>query len=238
MPSIYMLQTSRITQQTQSFGRFLPNTILHTICMAAVKAAARQLPYSFLPSNPTIGQLASYVEEIAQGSNIESIREGYNANCRHVGVTRARTAMFRARLGRCPNQNNSPTQANSSHQASPICDKTAKCDCLSSNIIISHYSTWNSDNLFNSTYKSHDSRLVLFLIAMVGINERHLQLLLALAIYIIYVAQKRLRHPLRKFPGPFLAGYTHWYRAYYDMVKDGGFLSHLEGLHRTYGKYG
>jgi hypothetical protein len=70
---------------------------------------------------------------------------------------------------------------------------------------------------------------------MFGINGGHL--LLAFAVYIIYVAQKIFRHPLRKFPGPFLAGCTHWYRAYYDLVKDGGFLTHLEGLHRTYGEY-
>jgi hypothetical protein len=71
---------------------------------------------------------------------------------------------------------------------------------------------------------------------MANINERHL--LLALAIYILYITQKLLRHSLRKFPGPFLAGCTYWYRAYYDLVKDSGFLSHLEELHRTYGEYG
>ena len=44
-----------------------------------------------------------------------------------------------------------------------------------------------------------------------------------------------IRHPLRKFPGPFLAGATFWYRAYYDIWRDGEFLFHLKDLHEKYG---
>ncbi|KAJ6599961.1 cytochrome P450, partial [Mycena vulgaris] len=41
--------------------------------------------------------------------------------------------------------------------------------------------------------------------------------------------------PLRKVPGPWLAAYTHWYKAYFDLILDGGFLAHLEWLHKKYG---
>jgi hypothetical protein len=46
-----------------------------------------------------------------------------------------------------------------------------------------------------------------------------------------------IRHPLRKFPGPFLAGATFWYRAYYDIWRDGEFLFHLKDLHEKYGMH-
>ncbi|KAL0945226.1 hypothetical protein HGRIS_000739 [Hohenbuehelia grisea] len=42
-------------------------------------------------------------------------------------------------------------------------------------------------------------------------------------------------HPLRKVPGPILAATTGWYTAYFDLLKDGGFVEHLEELHRIYG---
>jgi len=49
-------------------------------------------------------------------------------------------------------------------------------------------------------------------------------------------AFKRLyRHPLSKYPGPALAALTLWYKAYYDIVKDGGWSEHLEALHKQYG---
>ncbi|TRM59007.1 cytochrome P450 [Schizophyllum amplum] len=44
-----------------------------------------------------------------------------------------------------------------------------------------------------------------------------------------------LWHPLASYPGPRLAALTRWYRAYYDIVQDGGWLEHLTELHRQYG---
>ncbi|KAL1698779.1 cytochrome P450 [Schizophyllum commune] len=44
-----------------------------------------------------------------------------------------------------------------------------------------------------------------------------------------------LWHPLASYPGPRLAALTKWYRAYFDLVHDGGWLEHLEELHRQYG---
>ncbi|KAH7867794.1 cytochrome P450 [Lentinula edodes] len=46
---------------------------------------------------------------------------------------------------------------------------------------------------------------------------------------------KSLRHPLNRFPGPQLARYTTWYRAYYELIKKGGWLRQLEVLHAIYG---
>ncbi|PPQ79817.1 hypothetical protein CVT25_002971 [Psilocybe cyanescens] len=49
-------------------------------------------------------------------------------------------------------------------------------------------------------------------------------------------AWKRLYyHSLSRYPGPRLAALTSWYRAYYDIVKDGGWSEHLEHLHNRYG---
>ncbi|KAL0069997.1 hypothetical protein AAF712_002894 [Marasmius tenuissimus] len=42
-------------------------------------------------------------------------------------------------------------------------------------------------------------------------------------------------HPLSKFPGPKLAALSTWYQAYFDIVKNGGFLKHLHELHAAYG---
>ncbi|KAH9479251.1 Cytochrome P450 monooxygenase [Psilocybe cubensis] len=59
----------------------------------------------------------------------------------------------------------------------------------------------------------------------------------ALVALTAYYAIKRLHyHPLSKYPGPVLAALTSWYRAYYDIVKDGGWSEHLEYLHSKYGK--
>jgi len=49
-------------------------------------------------------------------------------------------------------------------------------------------------------------------------------------------AFKRLyNHPLAKYPGPPFAALTLWYKAYYEIVKDGGWSEHLELLHNRYG---
>ncbi|KAF8888091.1 cytochrome P450 [Infundibulicybe gibba] len=42
-------------------------------------------------------------------------------------------------------------------------------------------------------------------------------------------------HPLAKYPGPALAAVSGWYRAYYDIIMDGGWTQHLERLHEAYG---
>ncbi|KAJ7206141.1 cytochrome P450 [Mycena haematopus] len=38
-----------------------------------------------------------------------------------------------------------------------------------------------------------------------------------------------------EIPGPWLAARTRWYKAYFDLIRDGGFLKHLEWLHKRYG---
>ncbi|KAL1669886.1 cytochrome P450 [Schizophyllum commune] len=42
-------------------------------------------------------------------------------------------------------------------------------------------------------------------------------------------------HPLSSHQGPRLAAITKWYRAYFDLICDGGWLEHLEKLHSRYG---
>ncbi|KAL0069013.1 hypothetical protein AAF712_004006 [Marasmius tenuissimus] len=42
-------------------------------------------------------------------------------------------------------------------------------------------------------------------------------------------------HPLRKFPGPWTAAATYYYRGYYDVVKGGGWVEHIIELHKRYG---
>lgn len=43
-------------------------------------------------------------------------------------------------------------------------------------------------------------------------------------------------HPLARYPGPKLAALTLWYRAYYDIVLDGGWAEHIPYLHERYGE--
>lgn len=50
-------------------------------------------------------------------------------------------------------------------------------------------------------------------------------------------AKRLFRHPLSKYPGPGLAALTLWYKAYYDIIKDGGWVEHLEVLHEQYGNF-
>lgn len=60
-----------------------------------------------------------------------------------------------------------------------------------------------------------------------------------MCVYLVFVAGGGLRrlfwHTLRSFPGPTLAALTSWYKGYYALVKDGGFLEQLEKLHEQYG---
>ncbi|KAF9258808.1 cytochrome P450 [Marasmius fiardii PR-910] len=67
------------------------------------------------------------------------------------------------------------------------------------------------------------------------------QSLLTIAISLLIVKvvttilSRLLFHPLRNFPGPRLAAVTKYYRAYYEMFCDGGWLDQLEVLHERYG---
>lgn len=56
--------------------------------------------------------------------------------------------------------------------------------------------------------------------------------------YILITAIYRLFfHPLRNIPGPRLAAITSYYEFYFNVIKRGTFVWHLEGLHDTYGRY-
>ncbi|KAK1220238.1 hypothetical protein PQX77_017003 [Marasmius sp. AFHP31] len=60
--------------------------------------------------------------------------------------------------------------------------------------------------------------------------------ILGLAIYLVFVAAYRLRfHPLVGLPGPRIAALTHYYRAYYEVFHQGGWLDQLKVLHAIYG---
>uniref|UniRef100_A0A0W0FAH8 Benzoate 4-monooxygenase cytochrome p450 n=1 Tax=Moniliophthora roreri TaxID=221103 RepID=A0A0W0FAH8_MONRR len=56
-----------------------------------------------------------------------------------------------------------------------------------------------------------------------------------LGLAILLLARSFHQDPLSCFPGPPLAKWTWLYRAYYDIVVGGGWLSHLQALHETYG---
>ncbi|KAK6996685.1 cytochrome P450 [Favolaschia claudopus] len=60
---------------------------------------------------------------------------------------------------------------------------------------------------------------------------------LSLGLYIVFATWNFLSNPgpLRKIPGPWLAARTRWYRAYFDLIRDGGYLKHLQWLHTQYG---
>ena len=49
-------------------------------------------------------------------------------------------------------------------------------------------------------------------------------------------AFKRLyNHPMSKYPGPSLASLTLWYKAYYEIIRDGGWSERIGQLHNQYG---
>lgn len=56
-----------------------------------------------------------------------------------------------------------------------------------------------------------------------------------LAVITAQAFNRLYNHPLSKYPGPPLAALTLWYRAYYDIVKDGGWSEHIGQLHTQYG---
>ena len=55
--------------------------------------------------------------------------------------------------------------------------------------------------------------------------------LVAAGFYRIYL------HPLAKFPRPKLAALSHWYEAYYDVLKKGQYTFEIERMHQKYGKH-
>ncbi|KAJ4475022.1 cytochrome P450 [Lentinula aciculospora] len=57
-------------------------------------------------------------------------------------------------------------------------------------------------------------------------------ILIALGVHFITKSQQ---HPLKRFPGPLLAKCTTWYRAYFELVMNGGWVRQLEKLHAVYG---
>jgi hypothetical protein len=54
--------------------------------------------------------------------------------------------------------------------------------------------------------------------------------LVGLAIYRLYLS------PLAKFPGPKLAALSKNYELYYDVVRRGQFIFHIQELHKKYGE--
>ncbi|KAG7088781.1 hypothetical protein E1B28_012747 [Marasmius oreades] len=58
---------------------------------------------------------------------------------------------------------------------------------------------------------------------------------LLLAQVVTSVFYRLFFHPLRRFPGPWLAAITKYYRGYYELFCDGGWLDQLQVLHEQYG---
>ena len=52
---------------------------------------------------------------------------------------------------------------------------------------------------------------------------------LGLVLYRLYL------HPLRRFPGPWLAAATGYYQTYYEVWRDGEFVPHVKDLHNIHG---
>lgn len=59
---------------------------------------------------------------------------------------------------------------------------------------------------------------------------------LTLLYCLLTVVYRLVFHPLRRFPGPKLAAATTLYRAYFQIVQDGGQLRQWNRLHELYGK--
>ncbi|KAF5379295.1 hypothetical protein D9757_007640 [Collybiopsis confluens] len=60
-------------------------------------------------------------------------------------------------------------------------------------------------------------------------------LILLGGVFVLQGLSYLFRHPLNRFPGPRLAKWTSWYRAYYDLVGQGAWVRQLEILHARYG---
>jgi hypothetical protein len=56
--------------------------------------------------------------------------------------------------------------------------------------------------------------------------------------YLAWLAISRLLlSPIARFPGPKFAALSNWYEFYYDVIRQGKFTSHIQQLHKIYGKY-
>jgi len=56
--------------------------------------------------------------------------------------------------------------------------------------------------------------------------------------YIVLLYLYRLfLHPLARYPGPPLAAISNWYEFYYEIILDGAFTKHIQGLHKRYGSF-
>ncbi|KAJ7236911.1 hypothetical protein C8J57DRAFT_1521299 [Mycena rebaudengoi] len=58
---------------------------------------------------------------------------------------------------------------------------------------------------------------------------------ISICLQITFAAINLSRSPLRNYLGPWLAAFTKWYKGYFDVLRDGGFLEHLKWLHKKYG---
>ncbi len=61
-------------------------------------------------------------------------------------------------------------------------------------------------------------------------------LTLSVCFVIINVIQRLVFHPLRKFPGPWLAAVTGWYETYHEAVLGGTFVKQYGRWHKKYGE--
>jgi hypothetical protein len=73
-----------------------------------------------------------------------------------------------------------------------------------------------------------DSRVVILLIGGVIAHQ--------FAESILQFIEKLIWNPLPKFKGPWLARFTGWYRAYYEVFKGVSWHDHLKILHMQYGE--
>lgn len=61
---------------------------------------------------------------------------------------------------------------------------------------------------------------------------------IGLVTYLVFLSIYRLYfHPLSHIPGPKLAGITHGYEFYHNIIQGGLFIWELERLHEVYGKH-
>ena len=55
-------------------------------------------------------------------------------------------------------------------------------------------------------------------------------------VQLIWTAVSRLfLSPIARIPGPKLAALTSWYEFYYDVIRPGQFVFHIQDLHERYG---
>lgn len=65
--------------------------------------------------------------------------------------------------------------------------------------------------------------------------ENFIFLTISFLCLITLVVQRIFFDRLSSYPGPLLASFTGWYRAYYDVIKFGGLVEHVKALHDKYG---